>query len=429
MPSRAEWRRWLEWTLRVALVAALAVALWRSVRATRPGTALMAVRASALGESLKQATASTRVGALNVQVDSSIDPARRAWLVALRRTGVDVRWHGMQPVLTLAVDRAREPVARARVRVIADSGTVVVSDSVGVIDSLQAAGGAALEASGIVGAVTIRRGSLAASATVPGRSERHDVLVLGRAGWESRFVIAALGEAGWRVRARLPVAPGAAVVHASLLPIDTARYDVVIALDSTAADLAGGIVRFVAQGGGAIVAGSALDVGALRALAPVRAGRRRAGRILLESDTLTRADLPLRPLVGLRPDALALERQPSGVAAAIRRAGRGRVAALGYDETWRWRMQGGDEGETAHRAWWSRMSGLVAPERAVSLTGAPSGDDPAPRAALVAALGPPSEESVAAGPPASDRLPLALLVLTLAALLAETASRRFRGES
>jgi hypothetical protein len=431
MPSRAEWRRWLEWALRVALVTALAFALWRSVRATRPGATSLAVRASALGDALQQATTSPRVGTLSVAVDSTVDPVRRAWLVALRRAGVGVHWHGEQPALAVTVDRAREPVARARVRVIADSsGTIVISDSVGVIDSLQAAGGAALEAADIVGAVTARRGSFAASVTPPARTDRRDVLVLGRAGWESRFVLAALGEAGWRIRGRLPVAPGAAVVDASLLPIDTARYDVVIALDSTAADLSTAIARFVAQGGGAIVAGSALDIGALRALAPARTGARRAGRILLDSDTLARADLPIRPLVGVRPDAIALERQPSGLAVAIRRAGRGRVAALGYDETWRWRMQGGEAGETAHRAWWSRMVGLVAPERTDQASrGATASDDPAPRAALVAALGPPSEEDVIAARPASDRLPLVLLVLALAALLAETASRRFRGES
>jgi hypothetical protein len=123
-------------------------------------------------------------------------------------------------------------------------------------------------------------------------------------------------------------------------------------------------------------------------------------------------------------DAVVLERQPSGIAVAIRRAGRGRIAAIGYDESWRWRMQGGDAGEAAHRAWWSRMAGLVAPDRAMATT--PNGD-PAPRAALIAALGPPSSAGADAGRPTSNRLPLALLVLVLAALLAETASRRFRG--
>jgi hypothetical protein len=161
---------------------------------------------------------------------------------------------------------------------------------------------------------------------------------------------------------------------------------------------------------------------------PARAGDRTPGRMLLDGDTLTRRDLPLRPLVATRSDAVMLERQPAGLAVAIRRAGRGRVAAVGYDESWRWRMQGGASGETAHRAWWSRLAGLVAPEREPSDTlDSVVRGDAAPRAALVAALGAPSTASDAAHQPVSNRLPVALLLLALAALLAETASRRFRG--
>jgi hypothetical protein len=286
-----------------------------------------------------------------------------------------------------------------------------------------------LEASDIVGRVTAQLAGYGATSPVPDRTDRQAVLVLGRAGWETRFVLAALGEAGWKVRGRLPVAPGVSVTDASVLPLDTARYDVVIALDSTAADLAPAMARFVAQGGGAIVAGSALDVGVLRGIAPARAAARRPGRILLEGDTLTRGDLPIRPLVALRDDAIALERQPAGLAVAVRRAGKGRVAAVGYDESWRWRMQGGEPGEAAHRDWWSRMTGLVAPERA------PSGVSPirrsgaAPRAALIDALGEPAAASAAHTSVSPSRLPFVLLVLVLVALLAETASRRFRGAS
>jgi hypothetical protein len=341
---------------------------------------------------------------------------------------VQVGWHGDAPALAVAADRAREPVAAVRVRLVSDSGApVVIADSVGVIDSVRASG-ATIEATDVVGAVSARRGAFAAWARAPARVGRRDVLVLGRAGWESRFVLAALGEAGRQARAPLTVAPGVAVVDASVLPIDTARYDVVIALDSTAGGLAPAIVHFAGQGGGVIVAGSAVDVGALRGLVPARAGERTPGRILLDGDTLTRADLPLRPLVAARTDAVVLERHPAGVAAAIRRAGRGRVAAVGYDESWRWRMQGGAAGEAAHRAWWSRMTGLVAPEReAPALADATAPAGVAPRAALMTALGAPTAASDAADRPTSHRLPLALLALALAVLLAETASRRFRG--
>ena len=423
MPSRAEWRRWAEWALRLALVVVLAIALWRSIRAARPGAVSIAARASTLGEALQRATSTARIGALDVNVDGALSPVERAWLAALRRAGVRVSWRGDVPAIALSVERAREPVAHARLRIVAGSdGMLVLRDSLGVIDSIRAAKGAMVEASDVVGRVTAQQARFSASSSVPDRSDRRAVLVLGKAGWESRFVLAALGEAGWIVRGRLPVAPGVSVTDASVLPLDTARYDVVIALDSTAADLAPAVTRFVAQGGGAILAGSALDVGVLRGIAPARAAARRPGRILLEGDTLTRADLPIRPLVAPRDDAVSLERQPAGLAVAVRRAGRGRVAAVGYDESWRWRMQGGAAGEAAHRAWWSRMTGLVAPDHI------PSGGA-APRAALVDALGDPAAASVPRRSSSPSRLPLLLLVLALVALLAETASRRFRGAS
>ncbi|HEX5970866.1 MAG TPA: hypothetical protein VFY85_03005 [Gemmatimonadaceae bacterium] len=430
MPSRADWRRWAEWALRLALVVVLAIALGRSMRAARPGAVSLSARASTLGEALQRATSTGRIGALDVDVDGALSPAERAWLAALRRAGVQVSWQGDVPAMALSVERSREPVARAQLRMVSDgAGMLVLRDSVGVLDSVQAARGAAVEAADVVGRASVQQARFSATSPVPARIDRRAVLVLGRAGWESRFVLAALGEAGWQARGRLPVAPGVSVVDAAVLPLDTARYDVVIALDSTAADLAPAVAKFVAQGGGAIIAGSALDAGALRGIAPARAGARRPGRILLEGDTLTRADLPVRPLVAPRGDAVPLERQPAGLVVAVRRAGRGRVAAVGYDESWRWRMQGGAAGEAAHRDWWSRMTGLVAPERVPSDSDVANRSGAAPRADLLAALGEPADSSARREGASSSRLPVVLLVLALVALLAETASRRFRGAS
>jgi hypothetical protein len=253
------------------------------------------------------------------------------------------------------------------------------------------------------------------------------VLLLARAGWEEKFAAAALGEAGWTVRARVPAAPGVDVSDPGLLPIDTARYDVVVALDSTAADLAPAVARFVSAGGGLVAAGSATSLPALRGLVPAQAGARRPGRILLDADTVTPPDLPIRPLGSLRADAVPLERQPAGVTLAARRAGLGRAIAIGYDESWRWRMLGGASGPAAHRRWWSRTVGLAAPEREDAAARALAGDA-APVAALVDALGPSSTGSAAAQQGAApSRLPIALLLLIAAALLAEIASRRFRG--
>jgi hypothetical protein len=430
MPSRADLRRVAEWTLRAALVLLLAVALWRALHERPAGAQSRRASASALARTLDDATRGGRVGALDVTMDVVPPPAHRAWLAALRGAGVTVRWSGAVPSLAMSAERIREPAAPVRLLLAADTGVAVaLSDSAGVLDTLRTSGGGAtIEASEVVGAVRARQGSYSATAALPAASERRDVLVLGRAGWESKFVLAALSEAGWRVRARLPAAPGVAVTDAGLLPIDTSRYDVVIALDSSAVDLAPAVARFVAAGGGLVAAGGATTLDALRAIVPARAGARRPGRILLDADSTTRADLPFRPLGALRPDAVPLERQAAGIAAAVRRAGSGRALALGYDESWRWRMLGGANGPAAHRAWWSRTVGLVAPEREVA-GGDPgvAGGDGAPAAALVSALGPASSALEATSAGGGDPLPLLLLVLLAAALLAETASRRFRG--
>jgi hypothetical protein len=405
----------------------LAIALWRALHERAQGAEHRSATAATLPRTLREATASPAIGSIALTFDSLPSSVQRAWLSALRHAGVAVHWRGELPALGLAAERVREPVSRTRVLLVADAGApLALTDSAGALDTLRLrAGGASLEAADVVGEVRARRGAFVASAALPPAQPRREVLVLGRAGWESKFVLAALSEAGWRVRARLPTAPGVAVSDPALLPIDSARYDAVVALDSSAIDLAPAIARFVASGGGLVVAGSATMLDAFRPLVPARAGDRRPGRILLDADSVTRADLPLRPLAALRADAVPLERQSAGLAAAVRRAGNGRVLSLGYDESWRWRMLGGASGPALHRAWWSRTVGLVAPEHGDAASAARA--DAAPTAALVDALGPASAGARSATESASDALPLALLALIAAALLAETASRRLRG--
>ena len=426
MRSRAERRAAGEWVLRTALLAGLALSLWRALHERGTSAEVRATSAAALALTLDDATRGARVGAIDLEIDGTPSIAQRAWLAALTGAGVPVRWHGAVPALALSTERAREPEAPVRVLLASDTGaTVTLSDSAGVLDTLLArGGGASLEAAEVVGTVLARRGAYSASAALPPASAQREVLVLGRASWEGKFVIAALTEAGWRVRARLAVAPGVAVTDPALLPIDTTRYDVVVALDSSAIDFAPAIARFVGAGGGLVAAGEATSLDALHALVPARAGARRPGRILLDADSATRADLPLRPLGAVRADAVPLERQPAGLAVAVRRAGAGRVLAVGYDESWRWRMLGGASGLASHRAWWSRTVGMVAPERDAPTH---TGGDAAPVAALVSALGPPTPAAATAVARHGDALPLALLLLIAVALLAETASRRFRG--
>lgn len=426
MRSRAERRRLAEWALRATLVLMLGLALRRSTRPRLPNAEGRTVATGALRRTLEDATRSSHLGAIDLVVDSAPSSAALRWLSALARVGVVVHWRGAAPALAIDAERVREPPADVHVLLAADSGmAVAVGDSAGALDTVRAnRGGGALRVSDVVGPVRARLGAYVATATVADAQTPRAALVLGGAGWESKFVLAALGEAGWTVRARLPAAPGVAVVDPALLPIDTARYDAVVVVDSSAADLAPAIARYVASGGGLVLAGGATHLGAFRALTPALAGARRPGRILLEGDTVTLAALPILPLGALRTDAVVLERQPAGVAAAARRAGHGRVLALGYDESWRWRMLGGATGADAHRRWWSRNAGLVAPERE---SPAPRSADAAPTAALVSILGPRAEAAAKERGTSSEPLPLALLLLAALALLAETASRRFRG--
>jgi hypothetical protein len=421
MRSAAERRLTGEWVLRVALLVVLASALWRSVQRTDVSRISRATTATALARDLGAIVASPAVGAVDVSADAMPSRAERDVLVALRRAGVSVTWSGAPPAIAIEASRVREPDARARVLVTSGSATpIALVDSAGLLDSVRASNGSSVESPALVGAVRAEQGKFSARTYAPAPAPRRAVLVLGRADWETKFVAQALSEAGWIVRARIPAAPGVVVHDDELLPLDTARYDVVVALDSSSVDMAPAIVRFVANGGGFIAEGSALDVDQLRRLAPASAGARRAGRILLAEDSVTLRDLPLRPLSLVRSDAVSLQRETL----AARRAGMGRVLAIGYDESWRWRMLGGASGVGAHRRWWSSAAGSVAPSRG---TAAISTGDAAPLASLVSALGPASTAGASRSQGSRDPLPMILLIIATACLLAETASRRFRG--
>jgi hypothetical protein len=134
-------------------------------------------------------------------------------------------------------------------------------------------------------------------------------------------------------------------------------------------------------------------------------------------------------VASLKPDAVPLESRDEAVTVAARRVGAGRVVQLGYDETWRWRMVGGDEATATHREWWSRLVSSVAYAPLVRRTSA--GDvaiDEAPLASLIDALGAASPLDAAAAPERDGtRTTRILFALVVGGLLLEWASRRLRG--
>jgi hypothetical protein len=272
----------------------------------------------------------------------------------------------------------------------------------------------------VVGPVSASAGATTAWAAGAGAQTGRRILLLGSAGWEARFVAAALEERGWTVDARYAVAPGLDVAQGRPLPLDTASHAAVIALDSTADRHAGAVARFVRAGGGLVLAG---NVGAsLRRLAPgVVAGQgRHAAAITFEPGDPRRA-LAYVELRSLSADAVTLEAREGRPVVAARRVGAGRVVQVGYRDTWRWRMQGGEGSVAAHRAWWADLVAGVA--YAPSTADEPG--NPAPLASLVDALGPASPLPPG-GPPTVPRYPWLVAVVVLCLLL-EWSSRRLRG--
>lgn len=394
----------------LALVAALGVVFWEALRGAPP---VERVRWSASG---------------------SPAPALRDSLAALQRAGRVVTWQGDVAPLVAMAEPVREPGDRWRVAAIADA-PLLVRDSLGPIDSLDGAG--ALTTDAVRGAVRVVVGTTEARVAPADSASLGRVAVYGRAGWEPRFAMAALEEAGWQVDARLTLGRERDVVQGELVP-RRARHSVVVVFDTASLRREDALLaRFVRDGGGLVLAGeaAAADVPALRAMVGARVTRREPPETRsFEGHDPTHA-LPLHVLGTRRADAVLVESREGLPSIVARRVGAGRVVQMGYDDTWRWRMEGEGGAVEGHRAFWSRTVGLAAAAMALPREAVADGvlvprdmglNDPAPRAALVHALGSPTDDRLedARGPLQVPRW-LGLVMLTL--LMAEWASRRGRG--
>lgn len=397
----------LEGLLRGVAAAALAAALLLSWwRVLRPGPAHEAV---------------------HVTFDGAPSPALRDSLAALRRAGRDVRWSGSVAAVATMVEPLREPGGRWLVTVVADTA-LALADSLGLLDSIPTGAGQ-LTTDAVRG--TLRATVPTGTATVfaPGDASLRRVLVLGRAGWESRFVIAALEEAGWLVDAYVTLGRGRDVLQGSRSP-NAARHAAVVVLDSAAARReSAALLRALRAGTGLVLAGEAAraDVPALREVAGARVTVLEEPHARSFEGQESTEVLQLYVLATRRGDASVIERRENSPSIVARRVGAGRVVQMGYVDTWRWRMEGEGRAPAEHRTFWSRVVGLAAAaEQSLPTRDPLLFDDSAPRAALVQALGAPNraDESPRRGPP---RLPRWLGLVLLAALTGEWASRRTRG--
>src|SRR5687768_1047202 len=431
MLSRAEVRVLVEHTLRGVVITGLAAMLWQSLREpTHAGNE--SVKARGVGD-LADWSTSPSVPALHVQVDSVPESRERAWLAAVAGAGTPVSWSGNVPAVLIDARPAASPTGGTRVLVAAPRGSaVILSDDVGLIDTVPTQlAGVRLALGSAAGQLSAHVGSAAASTAQRDSATLRRILVIGGAGWESKFVVAALEEAGWKVDAVIHIAPGVDVTPGSAAVIDTSRYSAVIALDGAAGPYASRIIQFARTGGGVVLTRKAASIDALAALRAGAVGRSATtDRPNQAPGSVTLASIPFTPITPLRSDAVGLERRAGGVASAARRNGIGRVVQLGHEDTWRWRMDGAEGAARDHRLWWTEVVGSVAYAPIVPRQTTDGSSDEAPMTGLVNAIGPGMPASSIAGltGDSSDSMSWLLVLLALG-LIGEVASRRSRGVS
>jgi hypothetical protein len=431
MPSRVRTRRRaLELALRVAAVALLGWALWVAARPMAERSTRERVSAGELGERLRSWARRGAPDSARLVLDSLPDDSLLDWLVATRRAGTRLEWSGGIAPLALAIEPVNAPAGGVRLLIAAPADTdVELRDAAGPVATVRASGGgASARTPALSEQASARTGTSVARARITDSPPPGAVLVLGTAGWEARYVIAALEESGWRVDARLTIAPGLVVRRGTPSPIDTARYAAVVVLDSAARGDARRVADYARMGGGVVLGGVAAGLPALRDIAPGTPGQRVRPAVTAFTQDAPRRALGVFAIARLKPDALVLEARDGRPTIAARRADLGRVLQIGYDESWRWRMQGGERGLEAHRGWWSDAVASAARRAPARRSSGAPWTAAAPLAAAFAALGPPSSSSGAAqDTPSPSTIHPWMLVLSLTLLLAEWTSRRLRG--
>ena len=412
----------MERTLRGAAFALIAYSLWRLLQPVAAGSAVYADDTT-LARDVASLTGS-RATAVHLTLAVTPPPPSRDAIAALQHAGVSVTWSGRGGIFApLAPGSERIAGPSASVRIIAaSSGAVEVADELSVLDTVDATRGSTVIAGAPSGEVRATGGKSRAAVSIAPPARLHGVLVIGRATWESKFTIAALEEVGWSVGARLSVAPGADVTQGIVSSLDTAHYSAVVALDSVLGVTGAALARYVRSGGGLILPGEGHRAAAMRDLAPATNADRRPSSISTFDANQALRSLPSSPLIVLRDDAMPLDVRDGVTLVAARREGAGRVVQVGYEDLWRWRMQGGESGAADHRAWWSR---LVSSVIAVPPGPPDAVDEGAPVARLYNALGVPTVAPPRRAP--DEQLPVWLLPAIAAVLLAEWGSRRFRG--
>ena len=434
MPSHVEMRIRVEHALRGVVIAIMAVMLWRSLHEqANSGGQSVSARGIGRGALAEWSGRAKAPGRIHVQLDSVPSTIERAWLGALSGAGSSVMWSGDLAPVMIDAQPIASPIGGMKLLIATPTGSsVVISDDVGVIDSVRAQNtGVALTLNSAPDQLTVRAKSSVASTSKLDPVLLHGILVIGDAGWESKFVVAALEEEGWKVDAFIRVAPGVDVTQGSGAQIDTSRYSAVVALDGAASQYASRIIEFARAGGGVVLTPQAAS---LDAMSPLRAGAvdrtTSEPRAVQAGGPVSLATLTLAPIASLRSDAIPLEKRAGAVAIAARRIGAGRAMQVGYEDTWRWRVGGAEGAVREHRVWWTDLVSSVAYASRDQRMPTTSATDRAPVVGLVAAIGSSTPTNKVADMSAaqSDSMQWLFLLLALG-LIGEVASRRMRGAS
>jgi hypothetical protein len=381
-------RRRAEWLLRaIASLALAGLAMGAFLDRSKPGGRVIDSRN--LSSALVDWVANPSADTMGLRLTGGLDPTTLDYLRALRAAGSAVAWsnEGIEPIM-LEAESLQDPAGGVMARVGGPAGTsLALFDSLGVLDSMSIDRlGRTVRVPAFSGSIAVSAGSTRASTVPRSPGPVRSVVVLGLAGWESKFTVRALEERGWKVESRIGIAPNLSTIKGKPFPLDTARHATVIALDSSAAGYVREIQRFARSGGGLIVAPGA---SAYFAQSP-------------SADVITRT------------------RGDRSITLAAWRTGSGRVIRTDQLESWRWRMVREENAVANHREWWAGLVGAVAYRPGAS---AGSGD-PAPLATLTQELGPPG--TLPGSESATSLWPVALAVF-LVSLFAEWLSRRLRG--
>lgn len=419
----ADRRQWLEAVCRAGAFSLILFMIYRAIvppKQSAPQDAIVAQIAD-----LRALTGEAPASEIHFKLEGTPTAMERAWQSALRSVGSTITWSGnSRPIVLSGKPDASPDRGHTLSGYAAQDSVITIRDNISVIDSVSNhTRFVTLPVAVSSGRVRAVAGRDSASVALLDSTLLRSVLVIGRAGWETKFAIAALEEAGWKTDALVFVAPAVTTTQGTVASIDTAHYSAVVAIDGSAASRAREINSFVRSGGGLILGETAAR---LQSFAPLRVSSRVPSprQTSMDGDTVSRASAPFTRL-DIRPTAVAIERRGSDITVAAMRVDFGRVIQIGFADTWRWRMQGSQQSLVDHRDWWSGHVADVAYAPRISNTAA--GNDGAPYADFVSIAGLPLTILPSAGRVGESSSELIWILLLFGLLMTEWTSRRLRG--